>query len=220
MWLREQAERLGLGRVWVRSSTDQLHNLAVQGPKSREVLKSLVWTSPTRPSLEELGWFRFTVGRLGDSRGPAILVSRTGYTGELGYEVWCHPRGGPRRLGRDLGGGGSPVDAMTPLGLEEHSTSSGSRPGLIFAGSTSSTTRSTRSRPGSASYSPRAKSEDFIGKEALLRPQAVLRSGSSSGSQLEGNETGDARATAWTSTAPVGWAKSPAAPLAPCSART
>ena len=32
-WLREQAERLGL-RVWVKSSTDQLHNLAVQGPRA------------------------------------------------------------------------------------------------------------------------------------------------------------------------------------------
>jgi aminomethyltransferase len=33
IWLREQAEKLGL-KVMVRSSTDQMHNLAVQGPNS------------------------------------------------------------------------------------------------------------------------------------------------------------------------------------------
>ena len=37
VWLREQAERLGL-RVWVKESTDDLHNIAVQGPASREIL--------------------------------------------------------------------------------------------------------------------------------------------------------------------------------------
>ena len=34
IWMREEAKRLGY-RVWVKSSTDQLHNIAVQGPASR-----------------------------------------------------------------------------------------------------------------------------------------------------------------------------------------
>ena len=37
LWLREQAEKLGL-KVWVRKSTSQLVNLQVQGPRSRDVL--------------------------------------------------------------------------------------------------------------------------------------------------------------------------------------
>ena len=40
-WLREIAEKRGL-KVWVKSSTDQLHNIAVQGPNSREILKRVV----------------------------------------------------------------------------------------------------------------------------------------------------------------------------------
>ena len=36
--LKQLAERLGL-RVWVKPSTDELHNLAVQGPRSREILR-------------------------------------------------------------------------------------------------------------------------------------------------------------------------------------
>jgi len=41
IWLREQADRLDL-RVWVKESTDDLHNVAVQGPASRELLAPLL----------------------------------------------------------------------------------------------------------------------------------------------------------------------------------
>ncbi len=82
----------------MKPSTDQLHNLAVQGPASRELLAPIVWTPPTQPALAELRWFRFTIGRIGGYDGIPIVVSRTGYTGELGYEVWCH-----RRTGRPSG---------------------------------------------------------------------------------------------------------------------
>ena len=95
------AEKLDL-KAWVKPSTEQLHNVAVQGPESREILKKIVWTPPTQTSLEDLKWFRFTVGRIGTYDGIPIVVSRTGYTGELGYEVWCHPRTG-RRCGTRSG---------------------------------------------------------------------------------------------------------------------
>jgi aminomethyltransferase len=90
VWLKEQAERRAL-RAWVKPSTDQLHNVAVQGPASREILREVVWTPPAQGSLDDLGWFRFLVGRMRAFDGTPIVVSRTGYTGELGYEVWCHP---------------------------------------------------------------------------------------------------------------------------------
>ena len=77
VWLREQAKMLGL-RVWVKSSTDQLHNLSIQGPKSREILKRVVWTRPDQPSLEELGWFRFTTCRF---RVPRVGRSSSAWSG-------------------------------------------------------------------------------------------------------------------------------------------
>ncbi|TIY01316.1 MAG: aminomethyl transferase family protein, partial [Mesorhizobium sp.] len=87
-WLRETATKLGLN-VLVRSSTDQMHNVAVQGPKSRDILKEIIWTSPLQPSIEELEWFRFAVARIGGGNGIPVVVSRTGYTGERGYEIFC-----------------------------------------------------------------------------------------------------------------------------------
>src|SRR5262249_29442191 len=130
IWLRQQAEKRGL-RVWVKSSTDQLHNLAVQGPKSRDLLQSVVWTPPAQPKLEELAWFRFTIGRIGDMNGAPILVSRTGYTGELGYEVWCHPKDA-LTVWDAIWEAGQP-HGLIPLGLEALEILR-IEAGLIFAG--------------------------------------------------------------------------------------
>jgi aminomethyltransferase len=131
VWLKQVAEQLGLERVWVKPSTDQLHNLAVQGPRSREILAELIWTAPTQPDLAELKWFRFLVGRIGGYQGTPVVVSRTGYTGELGYEVWCHPDDAVAvwdaiwEAGRPHGLLPLGLDALDMLRIES---------GLIFAG--------------------------------------------------------------------------------------
>ncbi|MEM7057216.1 MAG: DUF1989 domain-containing protein [Pseudomonadota bacterium] len=89
--MREVAEREGM-QAWVRNSTDQLCNIAVQGPASLDILKEVIWAAPTQPTIEELGWFRFAVARIRTFDGAPLVVSRTGYTGELGYEIFCHPK--------------------------------------------------------------------------------------------------------------------------------
>ncbi|MGR6722247.1 hypothetical protein, partial [Aeromonas veronii] len=61
-----------------------MHNIAVQGPKSRDLLKEVIWTAPGQPALGELEWFRFSVGRIGHFEGVPVVVSRTGYSGEIG----------------------------------------------------------------------------------------------------------------------------------------
>ena len=45
IWMRQVADRLGL-KVWIKPTTDQLHNIAVQGPFSREALAEFVWAPP------------------------------------------------------------------------------------------------------------------------------------------------------------------------------
>jgi aminomethyltransferase len=130
IWLRELADRAKL-RAWVKPSTDELHNLALQGPLSRDALKELVWTPPTQPSLEELKWFRFTIGRLEAHDGIPIIVSRTGYTGELGYEIWCHPSDG-EQVWDAIWGAAEPYGCK-PLGLEALDILR-IESGLIFAG--------------------------------------------------------------------------------------
>ena len=86
--LREMAEKLGLN-VHVRSLGHRMVNLALQGPKSRDILSKIVFTQPGRPVLENIKWFGFTVARLHDRDGPVFMLCRTGFTGELGYEIFC-----------------------------------------------------------------------------------------------------------------------------------
>ena len=184
IWLRKQAAEMSL-RVWVKSSTEQLHNLAVQGPLSRDILSQVVWTPPTQPTVSELGWFRFTIGRIGDFDGIPILVSRTGYTGELGYEVWCHPSHGPD-VWDAVWEAGRPHD-MAPLGLDALDMLR-IEAGLIFAGYEFDDQTDPFEAGIGFTVPLKAKAdEDFIGKQALIRgkehPRRVLV-----GLELAGNE--------------------------------
>ena len=41
------------------------------------------------PALEHVKWFGATVARLKDREGAPFMLTRSGYTGELGYEIFC-----------------------------------------------------------------------------------------------------------------------------------
>ena len=130
-------------------STEQLHNLQVQGPNSRSILEQVLWTRPDQPTMSELGWFRFAIARMGDHDGIPLVVSRTGYTGELGYEVFCHPRDA-HTVWDAIFEAGAP-EGLVPMGLAALDML------RIEAGwsspDTSSATRPTPSRRGSGSRS-------------------------------------------------------------------
>ena len=185
IWIREQAEKLGL-KVWIKSSTDQIHNVAVQGPKSREILKKFVWTPPTQPKLEEIGWFRFTIGRIGDLNGAPIMVSRTGYTGELGYEIWCHPKDALQvwevvwEEGKPFGILPLGLDALDMLRIES---------GLVFAGYEFNDEIDPYESGVGFTVPLKTKEDDFVGRNSLIQrkenPHRKLV-----GLELEGNEQG------------------------------
>jgi aminomethyltransferase len=65
--------------VAVEDVSEAYGALAVQGPQSRAILSELV------PEVADLGYFRLNEAKIGDT---AVTISRTGYTGDLGYEVW------------------------------------------------------------------------------------------------------------------------------------
>ena len=164
-WLREKAQTLGL-KVLVRASTDQLHNVAVQGPKSRDLLRDLVWTAPHNPQFDQLAWFRFTPARLRNESGTPFVISRTGYTGELGYEVMCHPKHCAEvfdaiwEAGQGLG--------LRPMGLEALDMVR-IEAGLIFA-DYEFTDQTDPFEAGIGFTVPlKSKPDDFIGRDALIR---------------------------------------------------
>ena len=186
LWLREQAQALGL-RAWVRRSTDQLHNLQVQGPLSRRLLEQIVWTRPDQPAIAELGWFRFAIARLGGPSGIALVVSRTGYTGELGYEVFCHPGDGPAvwdaifEAGAEHGIAPMGLAALDVLRIEA---------GLVFAGQEFCDQTDPYEAGIGFTVALKTKPDDYIGRDALTRrrdsPQRRLV-----GLELAGSEPGE-----------------------------
>ncbi|GIT87790.1 DUF1989 domain-containing protein [Roseobacter sp. OBYS 0001] len=164
-WIREQAEKLGL-KVLIRSSTDQLHNVAVQGPESRDLLRKLVWTAPHNPEFDQLGWFRFSPARLNDESGTPFVISRTGYTGELGYEVMCHPKDCAEIFDAIWEAG--QAHGIKPMGLEALDMVR-IEAGLIFAGYDFSDQTDPFEAGVGFTVPLKSKTDDFIGRDALLR---------------------------------------------------
>lgn len=164
LWLREKAEELGAD-VQLRTASDQIHNIAVQGPKSRDLLREILWTPDGRPTLDELRPFRFTIGRFGGYDGIPVLVSRTGYTGELGYEVFCHPSDAPKvwdtvmEAGEPHGIAPFGFGALDLVRIEA---------GLVFGGHDFDSTTDPF-EAGITFTVPKSKTEDYIGRDALLR---------------------------------------------------
>jgi aminomethyltransferase len=78
-WLEDNVTNLN---VTIEDVTG-LGTLALQGPFSRDLLKTI-----TDADLDNLRYFRIIEAEL---TGIPVEISRTGYTGDLGYEIWVQP---------------------------------------------------------------------------------------------------------------------------------
>jgi aminomethyltransferase len=76
-WFRQNA--FGLN-VEIEDISDSVAALSLQGPTSANLLRKI-----TDADITNLKYFRVTQGKIA---GIAVDISRTGYTGDLGYEVW------------------------------------------------------------------------------------------------------------------------------------
>jgi len=80
-WFRQNAAGLD---VTIDDVSEEIAALALQGPTSARVLRAAA-----RVDIEKLKYFRVTSGTI---NGVKVDVSRTGYTGDLGYEIWMPAR--------------------------------------------------------------------------------------------------------------------------------
>ncbi len=77
-WMKERAQ--GVKPV---DRSDEYAQMAVQGPKAFGIVQKLA----SKP-LDGVGTYRFTTGQVA---GVECIISRTGYTGEDGFELYCAP---------------------------------------------------------------------------------------------------------------------------------
>jgi aminomethyltransferase len=76
-WFRQNGLNMN---VQVEDISEEVAALALQGPTSGKLLKSVA-----EADIANLKYFRVTSGKIA---GVPVDISRTGYTGDLGYEVW------------------------------------------------------------------------------------------------------------------------------------
>lgn len=80
-WLRKAA--FGFGDVTVTDISDDLAALSFQGPVTCAVLKKMGLAGIETARAFDIHHFPF--------HGGSLMVSRTGFTGDLGYELWVRP---------------------------------------------------------------------------------------------------------------------------------
>jgi len=108
-WFNENIE----GQVEVKNVSDSYALLALQGPEAEKILQKL-----TDTPLEQLKFFSFNPDIEVD--GKKAIVSRTGYTGEDGFEIYIDPEYAPMIWDKLLVAGKD--NGLVPVGLGARDT--------------------------------------------------------------------------------------------------
>ncbi len=145
--------------VDIKNISEEMAQIAVQGPKAQEILQKT-----TTFELDKIGFFFFKEIVLGE--GINAIVSRTGYTGEDGFEVYLSSVNAIAlwnmimKAGKNLG--------LQPIGLGARDTLRFEAKLMLYGNELDDETS-----PLSAGLSWAVSFEkDFVGKDALLKQQA------------------------------------------------
>ncbi|OOC45634.1 MULTISPECIES: glycine cleavage system aminomethyltransferase GcvT [unclassified Thermosipho (in: thermotogales)] len=100
-WMKKIAEKFD---VTLENKSDDYALIAVQGPKAQETLQEIV-----NLNLDDIGYYTFSFGNI---LGTDAIISRTGYTGEDGFEIYTTNKDGIVKIWQKL------LDMkVTPAGL-------------------------------------------------------------------------------------------------------
>lgn len=111
-WLKRVSRETGFSAMTLNNRSDDYALLALQGPKAEQILAPL-----TDVDLAALKFYRFCEGAVS---GMPMIISRTGYTGEAGFELYCRATDGPE-LWQVLMATGQPL-GLLPVGLGARDT--------------------------------------------------------------------------------------------------
>jgi aminomethyltransferase len=148
------------GGLRVENRTLEIGQIAVQGPLSRELLAESPFCSSVRDCITEMKYYHFTAF---EKEGCEVVLSRTGYTGELGFEIYL-PAGRALELWKELLEEGGRLGAA-PIGL-------GARDTLRFEASFClyghELDEETSPLEAGLSWLVKLKKKEFLGRDALL----------------------------------------------------
>jgi aminomethyltransferase len=139
--------------VEIRNISDEVAELAFQGPLSEEVLQKLV-----NFPLKDLGYYRAARGKV---KGRDALISRTGYTGEDGFEIYLDPSDSKEILYALLD-----FEEVKPAGLGARDTLRMEMGYCLYGNDIDETTNPFEARLG---WIVKMEKGNFVGREALLK---------------------------------------------------
>lgn len=155
-WIEQALEDSNLSGVSCRNLSDEFAQLALQGPAAATILARL-----TDTALERIAFYHFYEGLVA---GVPTIISRTGYTGEDGFELYCHPEG-VATLWRNLLEVGD-ADGLMPAGLGARDTLRLEMKYPLYGHELSPEISPLEAGLG---WITRLDKPHFIGREALLR---------------------------------------------------
>jgi aminomethyltransferase len=143
-------------KVRVENKSDDYTQLALQGPKALEILEPM-----TDINLKEMKAFRFDWGNIA---GEDVLVSRTGYTGEDGFEIYTLSQQ-PENIWEAILNRGESYN-MLPVGLGARDTLRLEAKLMLYGNDIDETTTVLEAGLG---WLVKFKKGDFLGRDALLK---------------------------------------------------
>jgi aminomethyltransferase len=149
------------GDVEITNLSESIGQIAIQGPSSRELILNSDFCSPVSDRLKELDYYRFITF---ESGGEEIILSRTGYTGELGYEIYL-PAGMTLDVWKRLLADGADLGAA-PIGLGARDTLRFEPCYCLYGHELS---EETSPLEAGLSWVTKLKKGDFVGRDALVK---------------------------------------------------
>lgn len=150
-WLNEHL----FDEVTLENHSAEISLIAVQGPKSREILSKI-----SESDIKDLPFYHFIEGKIA---GCAVTIARTGYTGELGYEIYGSNEAIPNvwdalfEVGAPLG--------LVPVGLAARDTLRLEMKFCLYGNDIDKTTHPYEAGLG---WITKVDKGDFIGHEAIM----------------------------------------------------
>jgi len=163
-WLQSLAAASHYPDLTITDCSDNFGLLALQGPTAQTILAPL-----TSINLDELTYYHFNPGTVA---GIDLLISRTGYTGEDGFELYC-PAASTEAIWQALLQAGAPL-GLIPCGLGARDTLRLEKAYALYGHEITEEILPLEARLG---WITKLDKGDFIGRGALLkaREQGIPR---------------------------------------------
>ena len=156
-WLKSHLE----GDVSLIDRSDEFSLLAVQGPQSLKTLKKIVDVD-----LSKIEYYHFTRGRVA---GEEMIISRTGYTGELGFELYFRWDEAAAKKVWDAVFNAGKEFGIAPIGLGARDTLRLEMGYCLYGNDIDQTTHPLEAGLG---WITKLNKGDFIGKSVMMKAKA------------------------------------------------